>query len=142
MQKDENHFALKGLLSFPLSGYQISGLLVYNLDLPVEIWPMKSSGCVSSESCNVSVANRDRERRADYLDMVAKEPAVADPVEVVPCGRALKGRVRDSAAERIGICSVSIRLAVACQIPMTAERIVECDGVPEVLHWMTIAGSD
>ena len=102
---------------------------------------MKSSGCVSSEPCNVSVANRDRERRADYLDMVAKEPAVADPVEVIPCGRALKGRVRDSAAERIGICSVSIRLAVACQIPMTAERIVECDGVPEVLHWTTIAVS-
>ena len=73
--------------------------------------------------------------------MVAKEPAVADPVEVVPCDCRLDHRVRDSAAERIGICSVSIRLAVARQIPMTAERIVEYDGVPEVLRWMTIAGS-
>ena len=102
---------------------------------------MKSSGCVSSEPCNVSVANRDRERRADYLDMVAKEPAVADPVEVVPCDCRLGRRVRDSAAERIGICSVSIRLGVARQSPMIAERIVKCDGVPEVLHWMTIAVS-
>lgn len=89
----------------------------------------------------MSVANRDRERRADHLDMVAKEPAVADPVEVVPSDCRLHRRVRDSAAERIGICSVSIRLAVARQSPMTAERIVKCDGVPEVLHWMTIAVS-
>ena len=73
---------------------------------------------------------------------MAKEPAVADPIEVVPCDCRLERRVRDSAAERIGICSVSIRLAVARQIPMTAERIVESDGVPEVLHWMTLADSD
>ena len=74
--------------------------------------------------------------------MVANEPPVADPIEVVSCDCRLERRVRDSAAERIGICSVSIRLAVARQIPMTAERIVESDAVPEVLHWMTLAGSD
>ena len=33
-------------------------LLVYNLDLPVEIWPMKSSGCVSSESSDAARADR------------------------------------------------------------------------------------
>ena len=53
--------------------------------------------------------------------------AVADPVEVVPSDCRLHRRVRDSAAERIGICRVSIRSAVARQIPMTAERIVKCD---------------
>ena len=31
-----NHFVLKALLSCPLSGYQISGLFVYDLDLLVE----------------------------------------------------------------------------------------------------------
>ena len=35
-EKDENRLVLKGLLSYPLSGYQISGLFVYDLDLLVE----------------------------------------------------------------------------------------------------------
>ncbi len=34
--KRRNHFVLKGLLSFPLSGYQISGLFVYDLDLLID----------------------------------------------------------------------------------------------------------
>jgi hypothetical protein len=34
--KRRNHFVLKGLLSFPLSGYQISGLFVHDLDLLVD----------------------------------------------------------------------------------------------------------
>src|SRR5260370_40619160 len=34
--KRRNHFVLKGLLSFALSGYQISGLFVCDLDLLID----------------------------------------------------------------------------------------------------------
>ncbi len=39
-----NHFILKGLFSFPLSGYQISGLLVHDFDLLVDPLAGRSHG--------------------------------------------------------------------------------------------------
>src|SRR5260370_34343371 len=41
--KRRNHFVLKGLLSFPLSGYQISGLFVYDFALHIDHLPRNTS---------------------------------------------------------------------------------------------------